>query len=64
VTVKIGVYDDHAASAGSDELVYALLCDGCAAEREGDVSYLDTMPAGEAYSCEVCGLRNREEEED
>jgi hypothetical protein len=62
VTVRVGVYEDHKASARSDELEYAYFCDECAAER--DVTYLETVPAGEECHCEDCWRRNREEEED
>jgi hypothetical protein len=62
--VTIGVYDDHAASAGSDHLVYAYLCDGCAGERNGDVTHLSTLAAGWPMSCESCGCPNRDDDDD
>ena len=60
--VSIGVYDDHAASAGTDELVYAYLCGGCAAERNGDVTRLSTVAAGIWVCCDDCGSPNSTEE--
>ncbi len=66
--LTISVYDDHAASAGSDELEYTFRCDGCAEERDGDVNHLSTTDAGEWACCDDCGSTNRtgeeEEEED
>jgi hypothetical protein len=53
-TVTIGVYDDHAASAGSDELEYAYLCDGCAEGR--DVTCLSTVAAGEWYAATIAAV--------
>lgn len=64
--VTISLYDDHVASAGSDELEYAYLCEGCAEEREmnGDVTHLDTLDAGEWVCCEECGCPNRDKNEE
>ncbi len=61
-TVPIGVYDDHAASAGSDELEYAVLCEVCAEERNGDVTHLSTIDAGGSLYCDECSSPNRTEE--
>lgn len=60
----IGVYDDHAASAGLYELEYACLCEECAEERGADVTYLFTLAAGREAYCGDCSLPNRTEEEE
>lgn len=60
----IGVYDDHAASAGLYELEHAYLCEGCAEERGADVTYLSTLAAGQAAYCDGCGSPNRTEEKE
>jgi hypothetical protein len=60
----IGVYDDHAASAGLYELEYACLCKECAEERGADVTYLSTLAAGQAAYCDDCGYPNRIEEQE
>src|SRR5215212_9065281 len=56
--VKIGVYDDHAAYARSDDLQYAYLCKGCAEERDANVTYLSPVEAGERLRCDDCGSPN------
>jgi hypothetical protein len=62
--VTIGVYDDHAASASSDELEYACLCEECAERRGAEVTELSDMAAGETAYCDDCGSPNRTEEEE
>jgi hypothetical protein len=62
--VTIGVYDDHAASAGLDELEYVYLCEECAEERGADVTSLSTIAAGLSECCDNCGRFNRAEEEE
>jgi hypothetical protein len=61
---KIGVYDDHAASAGLYELEYAYLCEECAEVRGAEVAYPFTMAAGQSAYCDPCGRPNRVEEEE
>ena len=64
IGLRIGIYEDHAASAGSDELEYAYLCEGCAEERGADGGRLETVAAGWPCSCDECGSPNRDEEEE
>lgn len=62
--VKIGVYDDHAAYAGSDDLQYAYLCKGCAEGRGANVTFLSPVGAGERLRCDDCGNPNRDHDEE
>lgn len=63
--VTIGVYDDHAASARSDELEYIYLCKECAEERGVEVTHLSDTAAGQSEYCEGdCCRPNRTEEEE
>ena len=60
--VTVSTYEDHYASAKSDDIEYTSLCDGCVEEH--DVTYLSTLAAGEAGCCDDCGRPNRGEEEE
>lgn len=64
MTAIIGIYDDHSASAGSDRLEYAYLCEPCAEERGGDVTHLVTLAAENPTCCQECGDSGSSEEEE
>ena len=60
--VTIRIYEDHKASARSDEIEYTCLCDECVEEH--DVTHLSTAAAGDPHCCDDCGSPNRTEEEE